>query len=388
MPLEIIRNDLVRMHVDAIVNAANNGLSQGGGVCGAIFSAAGAADMKAACDRIGSCETGEAVITPGFRLPARFVVHTAGPVWQGGSYREEQLLRSCYLRSLALAARAGCASVAFPLIASGIYGYPKEAALDVALSAIGAFLRDPACALKAGEAPLPLESGDMAVYLVVFDREAATLAGNRFSALVQYIGDHYAAETEERDTARRRPAQGGPRALKTTRMPVDTAAAHWIKEPGILQDAAENDSAYMASESLRALPPAASKLPRPARDRNLERMIQNTAESFSQHLLRLIDEKGMTDVDAYRRANMDRKLFSKIRSRKDYVPKKPTAVAFAIALGLNLEETCDLLGRAGYALSHSSRADLIVRYCIETGIHDIHEVNRYLFEFNEPLLGA
>lgn len=154
MPLHIVHNDITKMQVDAIVNAANTALKMGGGVCGAIFRAAGAEQMQAACDAIGGCQTGRAVITPGFNLPAKYVIHTPGPVWQGGDKREEQLLRSCYLSSLELAKKHGCKSVAFPLISSGIYGYPKDQAMEVATTAIEDFLRE--------------SNSEMDVYLVLF----------------------------------------------------------------------------------------------------------------------------------------------------------------------------------------------------------------------------
>ncbi len=387
MPLSIIRNDLVSMNTDAIVNAANTRLEQGGGVCGAIFTAAGAQDMQAACDAIGRCDTGDAVITPGFRLPARFVIHAAGPVWQGGSHGEELQLRSCYLRALALAARAGCASIAFPLLSSGIYGYPREAAFDVALSAVGTFLRDPAAAVKPGEVPLPPEAGDMQVTLVLFDSSATGVADARMTAITRYVDDHFATEVTQADIDHRL-RETGSGGRKAGRMPRKASYPPQEGLDGPPQEGLAQMAEFMDAEAQpRLIEIAEHKRAYPADDR-LEHLVRQPAASFAQHLLHLIDQKGMSDVDAYRRANIDRRLFSKIRSRKDYAPKKSTAVAFAIALGLDLTETGDLLARAGFALSSSSRADLIVQYCIEQGIRDINEVNRYLFHFGQPLLGA
>lgn len=160
MPFTIIRNDITKLSVDAIVNAANTNLAQGGGVCGAIFKAAGVADLQAACDKLAPIKTGEAVITPGFALPAKHVIHTAGPVYKDGKQGEAELLRSCYLNSLALAAEAGCKSIAFPLISSGIYGYPKEDALRIATSAIHDFLVE----------------HEMDIYLAVFDKAAFAIS--------------------------------------------------------------------------------------------------------------------------------------------------------------------------------------------------------------------
>lgn len=320
MPFTIVRNDITRMPVDAIVNAANSALAPGGGVCGAIFAAAGYEELNRACRKLGGCPTGQAVITPGFQLPAQYVIHTVGPVWQGGGHGEAGLLESCYRTSLQLAEKQGCRSVAFPLISSGIYGYPKREALEIAVSAIGAFLRD----------------HELEVYLVVFDRSAVTLTQQRLGSIQAYIDDHYAEQVQ---------------AAQSQRMP---------------------EQAPMAAA------------PRP---RSLKDLVANLEESFSKRLLRLIDQRGMTDVEVYHRANLDRKLFSKIR-KEGYQPSKPTAIALAIALELSLDETRDLLAKAGYALSHSNKFDVIVEYFIQAGIYDIYEINEALFAFDQRLLGA
>lgn len=330
------------MKVDAIVNAANTDLQMGGGVCGAIFKAAGAAQLQAACDKLAPIKTGEAVITSGFDLPAKFVIHAAGPVYRyQNAEQSEKLLRSAYMESLRLAIENNCESIAFPLISSGIYGYPKDEALQVATAAIQDFLIN----------------NDIDITLVVFDKSAFTVSRELLGAVESYIDEHY----------------------------VDT---HQIKRRKLLdverQAISEADErANIFNEPLleEMLAPIGAPAP-------LDDLVGNLDEPFSQMLLRLIDAKGMTDVEVYKRANLDRKLFSKIRSNKGYTPSKRTAIALAVALKLSLDETDDLLERAGYALSHAVKFDVIVEYFIANGKYDVFAINEVLFEYDQPLLGG
>ncbi len=335
MPLEIIRNDITKVHVDAIVNAANSSLLGGGGVDGAIQRAAGR-ELLAECRTLGGCETGQAKITKGYRLPAKYVIHTVGPVWQGGKNNEEKLLTDCYRNSLALAKQYKLESIAFPLISSGAFGYPKDKALKTAIAAIGDFLM----------------SNDMMVYLVIYDRASFVLSEKLFSSIKQYIDDKYIEA---------HPDTRMDRLLEENRL-------HMVQDRMIT---------YM-----EAVEPG-EKL-----KRTLDDVIKNMDETFSQMLLRLIDEKGMMDAEVYKRANIDRKHFSKIRNNIHYRPSKPTAIAFAIALRLNLDETKDLLRKAGFALSHSSKFDIIIEYFIEEGNYNIFEINEALFAFEQKLLGV
>ena len=350
MPLEIVRNDITLMRVDAIVNAANEHLLMGGGVCGAIFAAAGADALSKACAKIGSCKTGDAVLTRGFALPAKYIIHAVGPIWRGGETGEIELLAACYDNALALARRQGIKSIAFPLISSGIYGFPKDVALSVATARIGAFLRE----------------NEMLVYLMVFDRASFQLSEQRFRSIQSYIDDRTATATETLDARRlasRSQAAATPPSAKRP------ASAKTDASCGSIQ------------------PTISHHAPAPS-NKALEQMLQRAGESFTQRLLRLIDERGMTDPEVYQRANLDRRLFSKIRSNRDYRPAKNTALALAVALRLNLDETADLLRRAGYALSPSNRADLIVEYFLREENYDIFEINEALFAFDENLLGS
>lgn len=343
MPFTIVRNDITKMPVDAIVNAANSALAPGGGVCGAIFAAAGYDELDRACRKIGHCDVGQAVITPGFALSAKHVIHTVGPIWRGGGQNEAQLLHSAYRSSLLLAEKNGCTSIAFPLISSGIYGYPKAEALRIAVNAISDFLLE----------------HEMQVYLVLFDRSALVLSEKVFHGIQTYIDDHY---VKQFNMDRR----------------CETEAVFYAEQL---------EAQEMLSEP--QVRPAPEKTKKSSQQkRSLKELLFHLDESFSQMLLRLIDEKRMTDVETYKRANLDRKLFSKIRKDAGYNPSKQTAIALAIALRLNLDETRDLLAKAGYALSHSNKFDVIIEYFIEEGIYDIYEINEALFAFDQKLLGA
>lgn len=341
MPFEIVRNDITRMKVDAIVNPTNRALSPGGGLDASIHKAAGPA-LAAKCRSIGSCQTGDAIITRGYDLPAKYVIHTVGPVWHGGSQGEKDLLASCYRKCLALAKDHHCKSIAFPLISAGTYGYPKDEAMSIAQDVISKFLSE----------------NDALIYLVVFGRTEYLTSKKRFSDVQEYIDDVYAASHYHRNSEMRR------REL-------------WQ---------ADEEAALRYEEELFAAPdlPKASSLPAP----DLAKVLQEADESFSESLLHLIDEKGLTDAQCYNKANIDKRLFSKIRSNPDYRPSKPTVFAFAVALELSLQETSELLKKAGFAISHSSKFDIIVEYFIKKRQYNIFEINSTLFDFDQPLLGS
>lgn len=336
MPFTIVRQDITKMKIDAIVNAANTELQMGGGVCGAIFKAAGASELQAACKKIAPIQTGDAVITQGFGLPAKFIIHTAGPVYRGGKNGEGEQLRLCYINSMKRAVENKCESIAFPLISSGIYGYPKDEALRIATGAIQDFL---------GE-------HELEVYLAVFDKAAFTLSEKLLGEIESYIDEHYIAEHK---LPRRELLDVEIKAL-------DEADLIRYNVPSYKQ-------ALIVCEGI-------------------DELVGSLDEPFSETLLRLIDAKGKSDVEVYKRANLDRKLFSKIRTGKAYTPSKRTAVALAVALELSLDETDDLLERAGYALSRSQKFDVIVEYFIVSRKYDIFEINEVLFKYDQPLLGG
>ena len=341
MPLEIVRNDITKMKVDAIVNAANESLLGGGGVDGAIHRAAGSG-LLAECRTLGGCKTGKAKITGGYNLPAKYVIHTVGPIYDDGKHGEKTLLESCYRESLALAKGYNCETVAFPLISSGVYGYPKDQALKVAIDVISDFLLE----------------NEMMVYIVIFDKAAYKISEKLFSDIAEYIDDNYV--DEHTDYSRER--------MRMNALPSMAPRARRKK----------SDDDFLEMCDCKAMLP----------EDDLDVKLKQIDESFSQMLLRKIDEKGMTDAECYKKANIDRKLFSKIRSDVHYKPSKPTALAFAISLELSLAETEDMLRKAGFALSRSNKFDIIIEYFISKGNYNIFEINEALFAFDQSLLGA
>lgn len=347
MPLHIVRNDITKMEVDVIVNAANSSLLGGGGVDGCIHRAAGP-ELLAECETLGGCKTGSAKLTKGYKLPCKYVIHAVGPQWRDGQHEERELLVSCYRTSLALAKEAGCETVAFPLISSGIYGYPKADALRVAIETISDFLLE----------------HEMTVYIVIFDKAAYQISGKLFSDIEAFIDDHYVEQHSDTDVESRRRRNAFRQEELVSEESLDSGVC---------------GAAPCEAPSMLAAPMAAS---------SLDEAMAQIDESFSEMLLRKIDELGMTDAQCYKKANIDRKLFSKIRSDKLYKPSKSTAIAFAIALELSLDETKELLMKAGFALSHSNKFDIIIEFFITKGNYNVFEINEALFAFDQSLLGA
>lgn len=348
MPFEIVRNDIVKMQADAIVNTANPYPEIGSGVDTAIHTAAGP-ELLQARKLIGNIARGDAAITPAFGMQAKYVIHTVGPVWEGGNVAEAECLRSCYRKSLELAQENGCESIAFPLLATGNYGFPKDQALQIAVSTISNFL------LK----------HDMMVYLVVFHEKAYALSEKLFKDVQSYIDEHYVAEKLEEEYAKnlpygelleRRMIRERRERLKEVTLPISN---------DIMPDFVVGCGSI-----------------------SLEDLLQEEEMTFSKALLDWLIAKDLNDPDVYKKANIDRKLFSKIRNNPDYKPKKNTAIALALALELDLEETKEFIGRAGYALTHSSKYDIIIEYFIRQKNYNVFEINEVLFAYNYPLIGA
>ena len=374
MPLEIVRNDITKMKVDVIVNSAHPTPEVGGGVDYAIHRAAGP-ELIAERKKIGDIATGTAFITPGFKLPAKYVVHTVGPIWQDGKKGQREQLADCYKNSLRLAVENKCKSIAFPLISAGVFGCPAEIAIATAVQAVKEFLAE----------------HEMQVYLVVFDRKAFKISSTLFDDVQDYLDKNYLEELFDEEIRieeqrRRRsalelpalgdepPECGGAGMMES--LPVEAAPAP--KRAAKRRPAAKGKSA----PDLLQAKSVASKKPR-----SLSDLVEETDDTFSEALLRLIDAKGKKDPEIYKRANVDRKHFAKIRKNPNYQPSKATALALAIALELNLDETKDFIGRAGYAISHSNKTDIIVEYFIERKDYDIFTINETLFAFGQACLG-
>lgn len=332
MPLEIIREDITRLKTDAIVHSTNSKLKKGSGSSNAIFILAGEDNLIHALNEKGCCAPGEAIITPGFNLSAQFIIHTVGPIWKGGYHQEAQVLESCYRNVLTCALNNHLTSIAFPLISAGSYGYPKDEALKIAISTIQSFLFE----------------HEMMVYLVVYDKQVYQLSTQLFNSVKQYIDDNY-VENNLSD-------------FRLRDFEMNTTQLRYSKR----------ESTVLNSDRLPSI----------------DDLFEQLDKSFSETLLSLIDKKNMSDVETYKRANISKAHFSKIRSRKDYRPTKTTVLAFCVALQLNLKECENLLEKAGFSLSNSSKLDLIVKYFILRKNFDIFEINKVLFEYDQTLLGA
>ena len=346
MPFLMIRNDITKVAADAIVNPANRNLLQGSGTSRAIYQAAGEQELTAACEAIGRCDLGRAVCTPAFGLPATYIFHAVCPAWHGGGFGEAEQLAGAYHSALELAAKYHCESVAFPLLSSGNYGYPKEQAFRIAVDTITQYVME----------------HDLTVYLVLYDRHSLAVSRKLFASVEEYIDDHYVAQNDESYQFDRRRRESVERR-------------RWRLE----------EEATPMLETAAAPPPPATT---PMAARSLEHLMDNLGESFTTRLLRLIDERGLKDSTVYKQSNISRQHFSKIQCNRDYNPKKKTVLAFAVGLHLSEDETIDLLKSAGYAFSDGSKQDWIVRYCLEHKIYNINQVNTLLFQWDQEQLGA
>ncbi len=405
MSFKIVRNDITKMNTEAIVNTANEYPAVGPGCDTAVYRAAGYEQLLAyRREKIGIVPEGEAFITPGFQLPARYIIHAVSPLFLDGSQGEEEKLRSCYRSSLRLAKENNIGSIAFPLISTGSFGYPKEEGLRIALDEINVFLLD----------------NEMDVYLVVFDEKATSLGGKLYPDLEEYIDRNYVErkwiEEHSEDyprasyNARPQPSYGAsapqkPAARRPRRhimdFPVfrkepteDRPSPQDMHAPSMPEDEEapslpkDFDAGYAdmmpSSDTMEDNELLASfgEQDESAIDKRLEHL----SDTFSQYLLFLIQEKKMTNAEVYKRAIVDKKVFSKIKNDIHYRPNKLTAMCLCVGAKLNLDESNDLLARAGYAFSPCYIRDVIFKYFIEHEIYDMIELDIQLEEHGIPCI--
>ncbi len=364
MPYAIIRDDITKINVDAIVNAANKSLLGGGGVDGTIHRAAGP-KLRKECLLLNGCDVGQAKITKGYDLPAKYVIHTVGPEWEGGGFNEEELLANCYKSSIEIAKKYRLKSIAFPLISTGAFRFPIEKALNIATSEIASFLM----------------KNDMIIYLIVYDKASLKISTELFSSIKEYIDDHYVEENTDVSNVRVIKSIIDFKSVTDDKFNTDIESTGDDKSKIDIKNKIETE--YNDNIRYSVSMPEEERV-----SRNLEDVVKNVGETFSQMLLRLIIDRNLEDSEVYKKANIDRKLFSKIRINIHYKPSKATVFALAIALQLNIDETKDLLRRAGFAFSDSDVFDIIVQYHIENEIFDIFEINHALFVFDQKTLGV
>ena len=393
MSFNIVRNDITKMRVDAIVNTANPRPEIGYGVDSGVHQAAGPQLLEAR-KQIGKIRVGDAAITPGFQLQCKYVIHSVGPVWRGGFWGEERLLKRCYTRSLKLAKEHDCRSVAFPLISAGNHGFPKDKALKIAMDTIRDFLLE----------------NEMQVTLVVFSQDAFRLSGKLFRDVASFIDEHYVQEKnfQQYGVSDKCAVRGAEQELilreqLRRRQTQRYEESWWDIEDGEVyasDDSCKEEVMFGSAKSSprkeifdgapapRPYGAAKKREARPRKKLSLAELLDQTDAGFSETLLKLIDQTGKKDSEIYTKANVTRQHFSKIRNNRSYKPTKATAIAFAIALELDLEQTRDLIGRAGYALTNSSKFDVIIMYFIGEKNYNLYEINAALFEFDQSLLGV
>ena len=360
MPFSIVRNNIADMHTDAIVNTANPRAVIGAGADTAIHDKAGPKLLEAR-KKIGDIPRGGAAITPAFGLSAKYVIHTVGPIWRGGTRGEAEVLRSCYAKSLALADVYDCKSIAFPLISAGNYGFPKDLALQTAIGAISEFLM----------------KSEMMVYLVVFDETSYQLSEKLFADVKSYIDENLVGEVREQEYRCETSRRYDCFSMESRRFSLEEELTDFLwEEDDWLVPSAPAAPSVSSAQSARA----------EKKQRRLEDILINLGESFPEALARMINQRGLKNSDVYNRANITRQHFSKILNKKGYQPSKEAVLALAIALQLNLDEAKDFLGKAGFALSRSSVQDVIVQYFIETANYDMFELEAVLYKFTEKTL--
>ena len=346
MPFSIIRNDITAVTADAIVNAANPRPVIGAGTDSAIHAKAGP-ELLIARKKIGDIARGCCAETPAFGLNAKYVLHTVSPAWVDAYHREAELLRQAYDSALHRAAELGCNSIAFPLMAAGSYGFPKDLALRTAIDAFTAFLMQ----------------SDMEIILVLFNAGAFQIAGNLFADLKSYVDENYVAEQSARE--------------------------YYTKAPSS-REVYRRDYMPKARLSFSRRENKACKASMPLShedDFDIDEFLFRTAPTFSEKLQKYLMQHEGKDSAIYGDGAMSRQLFNKIINSKDYTPKKSTAIQLAVGLHLDFDQTQDLLSSAGYVLTHSDKRDVVVEYYIKKKIYKVVEIDIALEQYGLMCLG-
>ncbi len=353
MSFKIVRNDITHVKADVIVNTANPKPIYASGTDLAVYQAAGADELLAERKKIGCIERGDIAVTGAYALNAKYIIHTVGPVWVDGMHKEFETLERCYAKSLQKALELGCNSIAFPLISTGVYGFPKDKALQIAVSVFSRFLLE----------------NEMQIILVVFDKKSFQLSGQLVGEIDSFIDANYIRQKRITEYSRR-------------------PFRHSRIESNITYDSEVYEECSRYTEAEESETELLMSVPMPQKAMSLEEELENVGMSFHDKLFELIGESGMDNKDVWKRANLDRKHFSKIQCDEKYHPKKKTVMALCIALELDLEQAKDLLARADWAFSPSSKVDLIVQKAIIDKQYDIYQLNLVLFQYTNEILGV
>ena len=359
MPFKIVRNDITKVNADAIVNTANPNPICASGTDLAIYKAAGKKQLLAERQKIGKIARGDVAVTGAYQLQAKYIIHTVGPIWEDGKKHEFDTLESCYRKSLQKAVELKCESIAFPLISTGVYGFPKDKALQIAVSVFSEFLTE----------------NEMQIILVVFDKKSFQLSGQIVGEIDSYIDANYVSESHKKEYL-----VGSKGRARSRHIPDEELYEQILRSEDIEE-----------SHTFDEEPDADIRLTEPcmlSADMSLEDQLANMGASFHEKLFDLIEAVGIDNKDVWKNANLDRKHFSKIQCDEHYHPKKKTVMALCIALHLDLEQSKDLMARADWAFSPSSKFDLIVQKAIIDKQYDIMQLNVTLFKYTNEILGV
>lgn len=359
MPFKIVRNDITKVKADAIVNTANPNPICASGTDLAIYETAGKKQLLAERQKIGKIARGDVAVTGAYQLQAKYIIHAVGPVWEDGKQHEFDILESCYRKSLQKAIELKCESIAFPLISTGVYGFPKDKALQIAVSVFSEFLTE----------------NEMQIILVVFDKKSFQLSGQIVGEIDSYIDANYVRESHNKEYP-----VGNRGRVRSRHIPEEELYEQMLRS----EDAEES---YIFDEESDA----DVRLTEPymlSADISLEDQLANMGASFHEKLFELIATAGVDNKDVWKNANLDRKHFSKIQCDENYHPKKKTVMALCISLHLDLEQSKDLMARADWAFSPSSKFDLIVQKAIIDKQYDIMQLNVTLFKYTNEILGV